>query len=58
MQVDQQAALTKRFEATAEDIRSLLRDNRIRYSSVERRPPAAPWSPSSAPGRTWRRRAA
>lgn len=35
MQVDRQAALTKRFEATAEDIRSLLRDNRIRYVSVE-----------------------
>ena len=35
MQVDRQAALTKRFEATAEDIRSLLRDNRIRYISVE-----------------------
>ncbi|MEO5962500.1 MAG: protein translocase subunit SecD [Thermomonas sp.] len=35
MQVDRQAALQKRFEATAEDIRVLLRDNRIRYTSVE-----------------------
>ena len=38
MQVDQQAALAKRFEATAEDIRVLLRDNRIAYTAVERRP--------------------
>src|SRR5688572_6149896 len=38
MQVDQQAALTKRFESTAEDVRVLLRDNRIAYTSVERRP--------------------
>ena len=37
MEVDQQAALAKRFEATAEDLRVLLRDNRIGYSSVERR---------------------
>ena len=35
MQVDRQAALAKRFEATAEDMRVLLRDNHIRYSSVE-----------------------
>ena len=35
MQVDKKAALDKRFEATAEDIRGLLRDNRIRYVSVE-----------------------
>ena len=35
MQVDREAALSKRFEATAEDIRGLLRDNRIRYTSVE-----------------------
>ena len=35
MQVDRQAALAKRFETTAEDIRVLLRDNRIRYTSVE-----------------------
>ncbi|MEO6155172.1 MAG: protein translocase subunit SecD [Thermomonas sp.] len=35
MQVDRQAALNKRFEATAEDIRVLLRDNRVRYTSVE-----------------------
>ena len=37
MQVDQQAALSNRFEATAEDLRVLLRDNRIAYTSVERR---------------------
>ena len=35
MQVDRKAALDKMFEATAEDIRSVLRDNRIRYISVE-----------------------
>ena len=35
MQVDREAALAKRFEATAEDVRVLLRDNRIRYTSVE-----------------------
>ncbi len=35
MQVDRKAALDKRFEATAEDIRGLLRDNRIRYVSVD-----------------------
>ncbi len=35
MQVDRQSALTKRFEATAEDIRVLLRDNRIKFISVE-----------------------
>ncbi len=35
MQVDRQAALAKRFEATAEDMRVLLRDNRVRYVSVE-----------------------
>ncbi len=37
MQVDQKAALDKRLEATAEDVRVLLRDKRIRYQSVERR---------------------
>ncbi|MDQ3206699.1 MAG: protein translocase subunit SecD [Pseudomonadota bacterium] len=37
MQVDQEAALTKRLDATAEDLRVLLRENRIRYESVERR---------------------
>ncbi|MCF7222728.1 protein translocase subunit SecD [Marilutibacter chinensis] len=37
MQVDQKAALDKRLEATAEDIRVLLREKRIRYESVERR---------------------
>ena len=35
MQVDREAALAKRFEATAEDIRVLLKDNRILYTSVE-----------------------
>ncbi|MFC5570770.1 protein translocase subunit SecD [Lysobacter yangpyeongensis] len=38
MQVDQKAALEKRLEATTEDLRVLLRDNRIRYVSVDRRP--------------------
>ena len=37
MQVDRQAALAKRFESTAEDMRVLLRDNRIPYTSVEPR---------------------
>jgi len=37
MEVDRKAALDKRFEAYAEDLRVLLRDNRIRYESVERR---------------------
>ena len=35
MQVDREAALAKRFDATAEDLRVLLRDNKIRYNSVE-----------------------
>jgi preprotein translocase subunit SecD len=38
MQIDQKAALDKRFESTAEDIRVLLRENRVLYESVERRP--------------------
>ncbi|GAB3090665.1 protein translocase subunit SecD [Lysobacter terrae] len=38
MQVDQKAALEKRLDATAEDLRVLLRDNRIPYVSVDRRP--------------------
>ena len=37
MQVDQKAALDKRLEATAEDLRVVLRDGHIRYESVERR---------------------
>ncbi len=37
MQVDREAALKKRFEATAEDMRVLMRENRIRYNSVEPR---------------------
>ncbi|HWS79030.1 MAG TPA: protein translocase subunit SecD, partial [Thermomonas sp.] len=35
MQVDRQAALAKRFEATAEDMRVMFRENRILFSSVE-----------------------
>ena len=38
MQVDQKAALDKRVEAYAEDMRVTLRDKRVRYESVERRP--------------------
>ncbi len=37
MQVDQQAALERRLDAYAEEARAILRDNRIRYESVERR---------------------
>ena len=37
MQVDQKAALDKRLDATAEDVRVALRDGRVRYESVERR---------------------
>src|SRR5690606_28155956 len=33
----QQAAVDKRFEAFAEDVRTTLRDSRITYRSVERR---------------------
>jgi preprotein translocase subunit SecD len=36
LQVDQKAALDKRFEAYAEDIRVALRDSRVGYESVER----------------------
>ena len=38
LQVDQKAALDKRVEGYLEDIRVTLRDKRIRYTSVERRP--------------------
>ena len=38
LQVDQTAALDKRVEGYLEDIRVTLRDKRIRYTSVERRP--------------------
>src|SRR6185503_496315 len=38
MKVDQKAALEKRLDATSEDLRVLLRDNRIAYTSVDRRP--------------------
>ncbi|MGB3394357.1 MAG: protein translocase subunit SecD [Stenotrophomonas sp.] len=37
LQVDKQAAVDKRFDAFAEDIRTTLRDSRIGYRSVERR---------------------
>lgn len=37
LQVDQKAALEKRIDAYAEDFRVTLRDNRVRYRSVERR---------------------
>ncbi|UYB50836.1 protein translocase subunit SecD [Xanthomonas sp. AM6] len=37
LQVDQKAALEKRLDAFAEDIRTTLRDNRIAYRAVERR---------------------
>ncbi|HJR73186.1 MAG TPA: protein translocase subunit SecD [Luteimonas sp.] len=37
MEVDRKAALDKRFEAYLEDLRVVLRDNRVKYSSVERR---------------------
>ncbi|WP_407351983.1 protein translocase subunit SecD [Luteimonas sp. R10] len=37
LQVDQRAALDKRIEAYAEEARATLRENRIRYQSVERR---------------------
>jgi preprotein translocase subunit SecD len=36
LQVDQKAALEKRFEAYAEDVRVALRDARVGYESVER----------------------
>ncbi|HEY0501938.1 MAG TPA: protein translocase subunit SecD [Lysobacter sp.] len=38
MQVDQKAALDKRLNATVEDILVLLRENRVRYEGVSRRP--------------------
>ncbi|MGI8560942.1 MAG: protein translocase subunit SecD [Luteimonas sp.] len=37
LEIDQQAALDKRLDAYADEIRSTLRDNRVRYESVERR---------------------
>ncbi|MDQ3287923.1 MAG: protein translocase subunit SecD [Pseudomonadota bacterium] len=36
MQVDQQAALDKHLEASVENVRILLRENRVRYESVTR----------------------
>jgi preprotein translocase subunit SecD len=38
LQVDQKAALQKRINAFAEDVRATLRDNRIPYQGVEVRP--------------------
>ena len=38
LQVDQKAALEKRVDAYVEDVRVTLRDNRIRYTAVDRRP--------------------
>lgn len=38
LQVDQKAALDKRLDAYTEDVRTSLRDARIAYQSVERRP--------------------
>jgi len=38
MEVDKKAAIDKRLDAYAEDVRVLLRDNRVRYESVERKP--------------------
>jgi preprotein translocase subunit SecD len=38
MQVDRAAALDKRLNAIADDVRTLLRDNELVYESVDRRP--------------------
>ncbi|QSX77192.1 protein translocase subunit SecD [Agrilutibacter solisilvae] len=38
MQVDRAAALDKRVDGLADDIRTLLRDNEVVYDSVDRRP--------------------
>ncbi|WP_125076234.1 protein translocase subunit SecD [Pseudoxanthomonas sp. SGT-18] len=38
LQVDQKAALDKRLDAYTEDVRVTLRDRRIRYTAVDRRP--------------------
>ena len=38
LQVDQKAALEKRVDSYVEDVRVTLRDNRIRYTAVDRRP--------------------
>ncbi len=38
MEVDREAALDKRMDAYAEDLRVMLRDERLTYQSVERRP--------------------
>ncbi len=57
MQVDQAAALEKRLDATAEDIRVLLRENRVRYQSVERRPDGTILATLPAPADVERARA-
>ena len=38
MQVDQKAAIDKHLDAVVEDVRVVLRDSRVRYESVTRRP--------------------
>ena len=38
MEVDRAAALDKRMDAYTEDLRAMLRDERVTYESVERRP--------------------
>ena len=38
MQVDQKAAIDKHLDAGVEDVRVVLRDSRVRYESVTRRP--------------------
>lgn len=38
MQVDQEAALDKRLDAITDDVRVVLREERIRYEAVNRRP--------------------
>lgn len=38
LQIDQKAALDKRVDAYAEDARVTMRDKRVKYESVERRP--------------------
>ncbi len=41
MQVDQKAALEKRLDSYADAVRATLRENRIAYTSAERRPDAS-----------------
>jgi preprotein translocase subunit SecD len=61
LQVDQKAALQKRIDSFAEDVRSTLRDNRISYQGVEVRPGnviVATLGPSAATGTLDKARAA